>query len=1098
MVEAEQAQQEAERLAKEKEEKYNVAITQADDLFKQEKWGEAIEKYQEALLVDGTRSYPSERILLSEEKLTAMQSQAEQEAAEAKKQANIQQKLSEGENLLSQQKWDDAKTKFEQVLILDPNNQIASDKINEINTQLAALRSQEEQDAKFESLKEQGFLLVTQAKLNEAKDKLNRALEIKADNSINQKIIEIDQLLAAKANAQNEESEYQSILDQASKKEISHDYKGAIELLNQASSLRPDEAFPKHRAADLLEILKKEKEAVTINEKYAQAMERGDDLMTHKDYLGAIREYNIAHAFKPNEKEPTDKSAEAERLEKAKDSDENSQYEKIITVAQKKIDVAEYDRAIELLERAQKLRPGDDRPKKMLELISLIKEKEIKYIALMDKGNVLATRNNYQAAINEFEKAKAIQPIATEPDERIAEMRKKLAESESENQKEKLYLEYMTKGANLADKESYKQALAQYSNALNVKLDDVDAQNRIDEINQILNDLNTKSAEDLLKMNEFNVIVREADESFGVANYLSAKRRYEDALSIFPSNTYVKMQIEECVRQEKLVSLQQAEREYQKILKAADKYFDLEDYDKSIGYYNRAVSVRSNDPYPKRRLAEINAILHPVQEESDDLQDLGDPFDNSIMDGSFILAQAEEERKSLKKIRIQEKQNLIHTSEEEASTEKTEQHYKTSNDIYEVYRGISVESGEKELSQYDLDAALRKAKLEVDRQVTENKTMEHGENVTDQTVLNTITKESALDYGEKEEVYQENTDIMTTYNRNHEKAATEKVLKEHDSNLAANADIVEKKSKFDDGFKEQYDRRVEAANEVDDIHKKAEDAHSQASQERAEKVSGNQGELDDIQIASEKTASEQTAHAQDNNEVLKKSQEELAIAHENENIEEVDKYRANKEIINEKVKQNSEVDEKAKEAHAKKIEYVEAMNKKANIDDVEAHKGDYDERLDAKKKIDKIHTDHETKTNEEVKKAQENNEAIALTKKTQQASDENKNLGEHEKHYDVQSDLNKIEEKPMERVKTANSLGEEYPEGVSQESFTRSDSDGLVNTFITRRIVVIDGHADVYVRTQTAHGITYSKNGKPSLQSVWNKETQGPHLERHF
>jgi len=1092
------AQEKADELAKEKQIKYDATISSADDLFSQSKWEEAVKKYQEALLIDGTQSYPSERIALSEEKLLAMQSQAEQEEAEAKKQANIQQKITEGETLFGQEKWDDAKKKFEEVLILDGSNQIAIDKINEINVQLASIRSQEEQNAQFESLKEQGFILATQGKLNEAKDKLNRALEIKSDNSINQKIIEIDQLIAAETAAETADNEYNSLLDQASEKEISHDYKGAIELLNQASILKPDEAFPKQRAADLAELMSKEKEAITINEKYAEAMAKGDDLMTHKDYLGAIREYNKALALKPNEQEPVDKATEAERLEKAKDNDENSQYEKIITVAQKKIDAAEYDRAIELLERAQKLRSGDDRPKQMLELINIIKMKEAKYIALMEKGNELAGRKDYQAAINEFEKAKSVQPSATEPDDRILAMRKLLADSESANQKEELYLEYMNKGLKLKENKSYEQALSQYSNALNVKPNDVNAQNKIDEINQILNDLATKSATDLIKKNKFDAFVREADESFGLSNYLPAKSKYEKALDIYPSNTYVKSQIEECIRQERLVSLQQAEKEYRKIISAADKYFDLADYEKSIGYYQRAVSVRSNDPYPKQRLAEINAILHPVQEESAELKDLGDPFDSSIMDGSFILAKAEEERKALKKIKIQEKQNLIHTEEEAASAEKTAQHYETSNDIYEVYKGISVESGEKELSQYELDEALRKAKLEIDRQVTESKTMEHGENVTDQTVLNTINQESALDYGEKEVVYQENTDVLTTYNRNLEKANVDKVLNDYNANIEMNGDIAEKKSTFDDGYKEQYDRRIEVANEVDDIQKKAEDAHTQSSQERAEKISGNQEELDDIQIAAEKEASDQTTHAQDNNETLKKSTEELAIAHENEMVEEVDKYRENKGIIDEKVKQTSEVDEKAKEAHAKKVEYVQAMDKKAHIDNVDAHKGDYDERLDAKKKIENAHADVETKTTEDAEKVKENAESMSEMTKTHDAKESAKSIGEQDKHYDAQSELNKIEETKMEKVHVANSLGEEYPEGVSQESFTKSDADGLVTTIITRRIVVINGHADVYVRTQTINGITYSKNGKPSLQSVWNKETQGPHLERHY
>ncbi len=95
--------------------------------------------------------------------------------------------------------------------------------------------------------------------------------------------------------------------------------------------------------------------------------------------------------------------------------------------------------------------------------------------------------------------------------------------------------------------------------------------------------------------------------------------------------------------------------------------------------------------------------------------------------------------------------------------------------------------------------------------------------------------------------------------------------------------------------------------------------------------------------------------------------------------------------------------------------------------------------------------------------------------------------------------LNSIEKKQITFDKTvADKLGHMYPEGVSQDKYNQNDKNGILEASVTRRIVVINGVANVYIRSQSRSGIIYSKNGEVSTQQVWQTETQDPLLKKNY
>jgi hypothetical protein len=209
-------------------------------------------------------------------------------------------------------------------------------------------------------------------------------------------------------------------------------------------------------------------------------------------------------------------------------------------------------------------------------------------------------------------------------------------------------------------------------------------------------------------------------------------------------------------------------------------------------------------------------------------------------------------------------------------------------------------------------------------------------------------------------------------------------------------------------------------------------------------------------------------------------------------------YIKTKNGLDAQIQTNNAFIESEEENRLKSLSVLETVVQNANSSNSGATLSDDEERQKVKTAIEEQAIRNADDVLETLKKKGENAEKVITMNEEITTDAASANLQQQDKTYKTQETLNSIDNNVQVKSKIANTLGQEYPEGVSQESFTQKDKNGLMTAIITRRIVVIEGHGDVYVRTQTLQAITYSKNGQAITEFHWQKDTDGAQLEKHY
>ena len=242
---------------------------------------------------------------------------------------------------------------------------------------------------------------------------------------------------------------------------------------------------------------------------------------------------------------------------------------------------------------------------------------EKQYSEAIDKGDHAYQTENFVVAKKEFTQALNIKPTEEYPREMLIKVEQALIQKEEEIARlkaiEEKYQAVILIADNAFTKKSYEEAKVKYNEASQIKPKEKYPISRINEIDNIINDLATEAEKQRIKEEKYTNVIKQADQAFFIKQYRTAKNYYESASQLKPEERYPKEKISEI---NKLIAEATAakaiDEKYQNAVNSADRFMKQYKYEKAMSFYQEANEVKPNESYPIEQLQKIDKILNDL------------------------------------------------------------------------------------------------------------------------------------------------------------------------------------------------------------------------------------------------------------------------------------------------------------------------------------------------------------------------------------------------------------------------------------------------------------------------------------------------------
>ena len=330
---------------------------------------------------------------------------------------------------------------------------------------------------------------------------------------------------------------------------------------------------------------------------YDEAIIYGDKKFATSSFMDAKAYYQQALKIKPDDKYANNRIAVIVEKMKTSMAAEDEYYD-IIDYADELYDNNKLNDAITQYNKALKLLPNDEytlnKVREIVELQTSERDKIEAFDKAMEAGKVYLADEEFDKAIASFSEAAGVFPEKESPVTELSNANKLKTEYE---QKEERFNQKFEEAERYFLIKNYSEAINLFKEAEEIIPENEQAKQKIAQLIPLAD-----------KQKKYIRQIESADEYYINKDFISARKEYLYASELWPEKNYpadMIAKINDKLEGEK----ENLEKNYNNYIFGGDSLIGLEEYSLALGKYNLALNLKPNEPYPKSKLSDIEAIF---------------------------------------------------------------------------------------------------------------------------------------------------------------------------------------------------------------------------------------------------------------------------------------------------------------------------------------------------------------------------------------------------------------------------------------------------------------------------------------------------------